>query len=327
MKNKVFLLCLLFLHIIILNAIAQTSVTCDQLQSKLNSRIDSCTTIRIGCFSQSRERYFAYEKDRQANTHFIYDKGKGKDEILHSTIQVGEKHYIAHSDRVWKYQIASDTVHKVWLDSCIAMINSLKQPFQKCQFLHNTSITGTNYSVYIAQSAQDTTEIWFNRATNKIVTVVRDTKEIHFELLFDIPFEVVVPSIEKNEPSEFGFNAFPPAYITDESLDGTESVYSIADNRAYFKDGKDKMYQFLSDNIRYPKNVRKKGIEGKAIISFVIEKNGNSTNFRIKRSLYKECDDEAIRVLKLLTGKWEPAVFKGEKVRSVFTFPISFKLD
>jgi protein TonB len=67
-------------------------------------------------------------------------------------------------------------------------------------------------------------------------------------------------------------------------------------------------------------------VQGKVILSFVIEKDGVLSDVVVLHSVSKNIDDEAVRVLKL-SRKWEPAFCYGRPVRVRYSIPISFTLQ
>jgi protein TonB len=70
----------------------------------------------------------------------------------------------------------------------------------------------------------------------------------------------------------------------------------------------------------------KKRIEGKVFTKFVIEKDGTVTNVAVTKGIGYGCDDETVRVVKLLP-KWNPGKKDGKIVRTRFTLPIVFQLS
>jgi TonB family protein len=92
------------------------------------------------------------------------------------------------------------------------------------------------------------------------------------------------------------------------------------------KDGLDGFYSFLGRNIRYPSQDKEKGIQGKVIIAFIVEKDGSLSNMDVKRSPSTTLADEAIRVLKL-SPAWIPGVQNGRTVRVQYTVPINFSIE
>ena len=86
------------------------------------------------------------------------------------------------------------------------------------------------------------------------------------------------------------------------------------------------MAKYLSENIKYPEEAKEKGISGRVFLSFVIEKDGTVSNVKVAKGIGKECDDEALRVVKAMP-KWKPGLMKGKPVRVSYMLPIFFKLD
>ena len=85
------------------------------------------------------------------------------------------------------------------------------------------------------------------------------------------------------------------------------------------------MNRFMAENIKYPTLAKQKNIEGKVIISFIVEKNGTLSDIRTIKDIGEGCGDEGVRIVKLMP-KWKPAKQKGQPVRQQFLLPISFVL-
>lgn len=84
--------------------------------------------------------------------------------------------------------------------------------------------------------------------------------------------------------------------------------------------------QFLADHIGYPSKARKKGIEGRVRVKFVVNEEGYLTQFKIIKSLGHGCDEEVLRVMRLMP-KWVPGLRDDEPVKVYYTQPVSFKLE
>ena len=85
------------------------------------------------------------------------------------------------------------------------------------------------------------------------------------------------------------------------------------------------LMEYLSKNIKYPEAAMKKGIQGRGIVQFVVEKDGSITNVKILRGVDPEFDKEAVRVGSAMP-KWKPGTQRGEAVRVRFTVPVMFRL-
>lgn len=82
---------------------------------------------------------------------------------------------------------------------------------------------------------------------------------------------------------------------------------------------------WVQSQLQYPTEAKEKGIKGRVIFSFVVEKDGSVSNFDALQAPDKILVDEVERVFKL-TPKWEPGKQNGKAVRVKFTVPIVFTL-
>ncbi len=80
--------------------------------------------------------------------------------------------------------------------------------------------------------------------------------------------------------------------------------------------------KFLQRNLRYPDTE----VEGRVILSFVVEKDGHLTDIQVVKGVLSELDREALRVLKLAPA-WKPGKQNGQPVRVKYTIPIVFMLN
>jgi RNA polymerase sigma factor (sigma-70 family) len=85
-------------------------------------------------------------------------------------------------------------------------------------------------------------------------------------------------------------------------------------------------YMFVARQMHYPEEAEEKGIEGRVLIRFVVEKDGRLTNFEVIESPDPLLSNEALRVLKQMP-KWIPAKNKGKDVRCRYRMPILFRLN
>ena len=90
-------------------------------------------------------------------------------------------------------------------------------------------------------------------------------------------------------------------------------------------DGYKSFYEQLSKNLKYPRQAKSTGTEGKVFVEFIVNKNGEASDLKIIRGIGSGCDEEAMRVLALT--KWEPGKQRGKPVRVKMVLPISFMLS
>lgn len=104
-----------------------------------------------------------------------------------------------------------------------------------------------------------------------------------------------------------------------------ENVSMMVDVMAQFPGGNNNMIQWLSENMKYPKEGLKERIEGLVMIRFVVDSEGKVKNPEVIRSLNPIMDQEALRVISLMPD-WIPAEYKGKKVAMYYNLPIRFKV-
>ncbi len=92
------------------------------------------------------------------------------------------------------------------------------------------------------------------------------------------------------------------------------------------KGGMPAFYKYVTENMKYPEEARKAGIEGKVFVQFTITKDGSLTDIKVLRGIGYGCDEEAIRVLQN-AEKWNPGTQRGRPVHSNITIPVLFKLN
>ena len=117
---------------------------------------------------------------------------------------------------------------------------------------------------------------------------------------------------------------------TDPTMNGTvvsdpHPVSTYVEEMPQFPGGEQALMQFLSDNIQYPKKEARQGIQGKAVVRFVVNEDGMLSDFAIARSLGGAFDREVLRVVQLMPD-WIPGKQNGEAVKVYFMLPVSFKL-
>ncbi|MEK0442997.1 MAG: hypothetical protein RL403_1975, partial [Bacteroidota bacterium] len=83
--------------------------------------------------------------------------------------------------------------------------------------------------------------------------------------------------------------------------------------------------KYLSDNLKYPTQARRMGVEGTVIVVFVINTDGSIQDVEVLRGIGGGCDEEAVKIVKA-APKWEPGKQRGKAVRTRMRLPIRFKL-
>ena len=82
---------------------------------------------------------------------------------------------------------------------------------------------------------------------------------------------------------------------------------------------------YLSEHLHYPDSAMAHNLEGRVIVKFMVNEDGTISDCQIARGLSKECDSEALRVLRIMPP-WKPGKQKGKPYKVPFYLPIQFIL-
>ena len=88
--------------------------------------------------------------------------------------------------------------------------------------------------------------------------------------------------------------------------------------------GTENMFEFIKDNLRWPGD-DDSCIQGRVIVSFIVEKDGSLTDIKVEKSIDPLFDKEAVRVVKSMP-KWKPGMYRGKPARVIYCIPIRFRL-
>ena len=111
-----------------------------------------------------------------------------------------------------------------------------------------------------------------------------------------------------------------------EPVPESKNVYESVEQMPEFPGGMEEMMKFLQQNIQYPASAAKNKVEGRVVLQFVVEKDGQIGEVKVARSVDPELDAEALRVVKSMPN-FIPGRQDGKPVAVWYTIPISFKLQ
>lgn len=83
--------------------------------------------------------------------------------------------------------------------------------------------------------------------------------------------------------------------------------------------------KWLSHSLRYPPQARARKIQGKVVVSFIVNKNGTISSPKIEKHADPMLDAEALRVVRLMP-RWTPGMMNGKSCRTMIAIPINFVL-
>lgn len=103
------------------------------------------------------------------------------------------------------------------------------------------------------------------------------------------------------------------------------TVYRVVEVMPSYPGDMEAFYKFLAQQMHYPKEALENGIEGRVVVSFVVEEDGRLTHFEAISSPSPLLSNEAIRVLRQMP-RWNPAKRMGRNVRCQYNIPVMFRL-
>lgn len=103
-------------------------------------------------------------------------------------------------------------------------------------------------------------------------------------------------------------------------------VFDVVEEMPQYPGGAEALLEFLNNNVQYPEEAEKAGIQGRVIATFVVEKDGSVSNAKVVKSVDPLLDAEALRVISAMP-KWKPGKQNGQVVRVKYTVPLSFHFD
>ena len=119
-------------------------------------------------------------------------------------------------------------------------------------------------------------------------------------------------------------NALPTTNM--QTQQSATKAYEVVEVMPKFKGGESAMMEFLMMNMKYPQAAVKAKQQGRAVVGFVVRKDGTVSDVHITKSAgHAVLDEEAIRVVKAMPA-WKPGKQKGEPVNVKYSVPITFKL-
>ena len=149
----------------------------------------------------------------------------------------------------------------------------------------------------------------------------RSNRWMMLKALLVIPVATLAVSVFAN-----GTNASETPKETHPQTTTQTKIHDAVEEMPEFNGGQLAMMEFLMNNMKYPQAAVKAKQQGKAVVGFVIRKDGTVSDVHITKSAgHAVLDEEAIRVVKAMPA-WKPGKQKGEPVNVKYSVPITFKL-
>lgn len=103
-------------------------------------------------------------------------------------------------------------------------------------------------------------------------------------------------------------------------------AFTVVEEMPEYIGGQTAMETFIKMHLAYPAEAKAKGISGTVYIEFTVKADGSVTNVTVIRGIGGGCDEEAVRVVKMMNKNWKPGKQNGKNTTTKMTLPIHFQL-
>ena len=105
-----------------------------------------------------------------------------------------------------------------------------------------------------------------------------------------------------------------------------DKVYDVCEQMPAYEGGDAALLKYLGENWKLPDEYKERGIQGRMVVGFIVEKDGSLTNVKVLRAVDIAIDAEVLRVVKGMP-KWIPGRHNGQRVRVRYLLPIHICLQ
>ena len=101
--------------------------------------------------------------------------------------------------------------------------------------------------------------------------------------------------------------------------------FRVVEQLPEFPGGMAAFVKWLTDNLHYPALAQRQNIQGRVVVTFIINRDGSTSDLKIAKSVNPMLDREALRVARMMPN-WKPGLANGKPCRTLFAIPIEFKI-
>ena len=114
--------------------------------------------------------------------------------------------------------------------------------------------------------------------------------------------------------------------VTVEPEPEEEEIFMVVEDQPEFPGGTAALLDYLRKNIKYPAICRENNIQGRVLVTFIVNKDGAIVEPEVVKSVHPQLDREALRVISTMPN-WKPGSQRGKPVRVKYTVPVNFRLN
>ena len=222
----------------------------------------------------------------------------------------------------WLLKRELEAIHEYEADSA-----TLHEGFDARQYQLRLfeAATGMKYSSF--------TNNFINCSTKKRIIMMIKKQTSPWALLkalyvLPVAFAAITTASAVESVKEMGVEKAPVVNenpVPQQAIEEDDEVFEKVEVNPEFPGGIPELMKFTQENTKYPKEAMDKGIQGRVVVQFVIDKDGSVVEPKVVKSADPLLDAEAIRMISSMP-KWTPGKQKGEAVRVRFTMPVNYRL-
>ncbi len=232
---------------------------------------------------------------------------------------------ISKATSIGGYSVANGISHSTLKNRITMMLHKKSSRSHLLKLLALVPIVGTA----LALNARTVTDYVYDEPQKKIIKKGKKNAKINAGSPNEI---VVVGYAELSTPDEQ--NTATATFTPDEQNVATgiftptdeDKVFDVVEQMPEYTGGVEALLKYLAENVRYPKEAEEKGLQGRVIATFVVEKDGSISRAEIVKSVDPLLDEEALRVINAMPN-WVPGRQNGEAVAVKYAVPINFRLQ
>lgn len=101
--------------------------------------------------------------------------------------------------------------------------------------------------------------------------------------------------------------------------------FRVVEQLPEFPGGMAALVKWLTDNLRYPPIAKSRSLQGRVVVSFIINRDGSVSDLKLAKSAHPLLDKEAMRVARMMP-RWKPGIANNKPCRTMFAIPIEFRI-
>ena len=219
------------------------------------------------------------------------------------------------------YSMANSFNHSKLKKRITMMLKEKSSPWARLKYLYVLPVAAIAVTAFARPEISEKVEEISVVKVNDLSAIVETKATESVEKALEMPAVKALPG-DTTKPAGV---QYVPVPVDEQSNCG--AVFEVVEKMPEFPGGGvTAMMDYLQKNMQYPESAKKAGTQGRVTVRFVVDKDGSIKNPSVLRSVDKDMDAEALRLVKSMP-KWQPGMQGGKAVAVKYTIPVVFKLE